>query len=59
MRWLFPGKEVRIDATCLDCSEPLALRFRDEEILELDPPGAVAHTVTSFAGAGGYTSAYR
>ena len=59
MRWLFPGQEVRIDSTCLDCGEPLSVSFRDEEIVELDPPGLVAHTVTSFAGSNDLTSAYR
>ena len=60
MRWLFPAQDVRIDSTCLDCGEPLSVRFRDEEILALDPPELVAHTVTSFfAGSGGFTSSYR
>ncbi len=49
MRWLFPGKEVRIEAACLDCGEPIVVRMRDDEILEVDPPDAVGHTVTSFA----------
>jgi len=59
VRWLFPGQEVQIDAPCLDCGEPIRLRFRDDAILELDPPEAVAHTVTSFAGPREYSSAYR
>ena len=42
VRWLFPGKEVRIDTVCLDCGEPIIVRMRDEEILEIDPPSAVA-----------------
>ena len=49
VRWLFPGKEVRIDAACLDCGDPIVVRMRDEEILEVDPPEAVGHTVISFA----------
>ena len=59
MRWLFPGKEVRIEAACLDCGEPIVVRMRDEEILEVDPPEAVGHTVTSFMKRTEYSSAYR
>ena len=43
VRWLFPGTEVRIDAHCLDCGEPILIRMRDEEILEVDPPTMVGH----------------
>ncbi len=43
VRWLFPGREVRLDVRCLDCGEPMVARFRDDEILELDPPGTVGH----------------
>jgi len=59
VRWLFPGKEVRIDAPCLDCGEPIVVRMRDEEILEVDPPETVGHTVTSFMKRDGGSSAYR
>jgi hypothetical protein len=43
VRWLFPGTEVRIDSPCLDCGEPIVVRMRDEEILEVDPPTTVGH----------------
>jgi hypothetical protein len=43
VRWLFPGTEIRIDAHCLDCGEPIFIRMRDEEILEVDPPTIVGH----------------
>jgi hypothetical protein len=43
VRWLFPGTEVRIDADCLDCGEPILIRMRDEDILEVDPPTTVGH----------------
>ena len=43
VRWLFPGTEVRIDTRCLDCGEPILIRMRDEEILEVDPPTTVGH----------------
>jgi hypothetical protein len=41
--WLFPGREVRIDARCLDCGEPLTVRMRDGELLEITPVTAVGH----------------
>jgi len=41
--WLFPGREVRVAATCLDCGEPLAVRMRDGALLEADPPTIVGH----------------
>ena len=59
MRWLFPGKEVRIDAACLDCGEPIVVRMRDDEILEVDPPETVGHTVASFARRSDASMAYR
>ena len=43
MRWLFPGTEVRLDSRCLDCGDPIVVRMRDEEILEVDPPTTVGH----------------
>ncbi|MCH8077047.1 MAG: hypothetical protein IIC64_14675 [SAR324 cluster bacterium] len=35
--WLFPGKEVTIDAPCLDCGEPVRVVVRDGEILRAEP----------------------
>ncbi len=43
VRWLFPHTEVRIDTFCLDCGEPLFIRMRDDEILEVNPPTMVGH----------------
>ena len=43
VRWLFPGTEVRIEARCLDCGQPILVRMRDEEILEVDPVTVVGH----------------
>ncbi len=59
MRWLFPGQEVRIDAPCLDCGEPMFVRMRDDEILEADPPGIAGHTVYSFTKRSEASPAYR
>ena len=44
MRWLFPGKTVRIDAPCLDCGESLSVELRDEEILSTSPDTMVGYT---------------
>ena len=49
VRWLFPGKEVRVDTRCLDCGEPITFRMRDEAILEVDPPLTVGHMNKPFA----------
>ncbi len=58
MRWLFPGREVRIDALCLDCAEPMVVRLRDEEILEVDPPTLVGHANIPLPKWGGETWAF-
>ena len=49
MRWLFPGTEVRLDTRCLDCGQPIVVRMRDDEILEVDPPTAVGHLNVPFS----------
>ena len=49
MRWLIPGTEVRIDTRCLDCGEPIAVRMRDDEILEVNPATTVGHMNIPFA----------
>jgi len=49
VRWLFPGTEIRIDSRCLDCGQPILVRMRDEEILEVNPATAVGHVNIAFA----------
>ena len=49
VRWLFPGTEIRIDTRCLDFGEPILVRMRDEEILEVNPPTTVGHMNIPFA----------
>lgn len=44
---------------CLDCGDPIVVRMRDEEILEVDPPGTVGHTVRSFTKRSDESSAFR
>jgi hypothetical protein len=49
VRQLFPGSEVRLDTRCLDCGQPIVVRMRDEEILEVDPPTTVGHINVPFS----------
>ena len=49
VRWLFPGTEIRIDTRCLDCGEPILVRMRDEELLEVNPATTVGHVNIPFA----------
>ena len=37
VRWLVPGKTVRVDAPCLYCGEPIVVEMGDEEITVVDP----------------------
>jgi hypothetical protein len=43
IRWLFPGKEVVVDVRDLATAEPIRVRYRDEEILEVSPETTVGH----------------
>ena len=49
VRWLFPGTEIRIDTRCMDCGEPIVVRMRDEDILEVNPATTVGHMNIPFA----------
>ncbi len=48
MRWLFPGSDIEINTTCLDCGEPIAVRLRDDELLDVDPTTAVGYMLSPF-----------
>ena len=50
MRWLFPGKTIRVEAPCLDCGEPMVVEMRDEEILLVDPDTVVGYTRSPVGG---------
>ena len=50
MRWLFPGKTVRIDAPCLDCGDPLHVVMRDEDVLEVEPASMVGYSYSQVGG---------
>ncbi|MCC6613093.1 MAG: hypothetical protein IT320_06410 [Anaerolineae bacterium] len=43
MGWLFPGKEVRIEARCLDCGESILVRTKDGELLDANPDTIIGH----------------
>jgi len=49
VRWLFPGQEVVVDSTCLDCGGSIRLRMRDEDILEIHPETALGYMPGPFA----------
>ena len=49
VRWLFPGTEIRIETRCLDCGQPILVRMRDEDILEVHPKTTVGHVNIPFA----------
>ena len=49
VRWLFPRKEIRIDTRCLDCGQPILVRMKDEDILEVNPTTTVGHMNIPFA----------
>ncbi len=41
MSLLFPGKELRIEAKCLDCGDHVVVRTKDDQVLEVAPETAV------------------
>ncbi len=43
IRWLFPGREVLVETRDLATAEPIRVRYRDEEILEVFPETVVGH----------------
>lgn len=43
IRWLVPGKDVRIEAPCLCCGEHVTVTMHDESY-EVDPTDAVGYT---------------
>lgn len=44
IRWLYPGKTVRIEAPCLSSGGDLVVEFHDEEILVAEPAEIVGYT---------------
>ena len=50
IRWLFPGKLVRVDAPCLDCGETMSIEMRDDEILSVSPPTIIGYSRSAVGG---------
>lgn len=50
IRWLFPGQQVRIQAPCLCCGDPMVLEMRDESITKIDPDTMVGYTSSEVGG---------
>jgi hypothetical protein len=50
VRWLVPGRTVRIEAPCLDCGDPMTIEMRDEEILLVEPDTIVGYTSAEVGG---------
>jgi len=44
VRWLFPGRTVRIEAPCLCCGEPMVLEMCDDELIATEPDDLVGYT---------------
>ena len=50
IRWLVPGRTVRIDAPCLCCGEPIVVETADEELSVVDPADTVGYTSDEVGG---------
>ena len=50
IRWLVPGRTVRIDAPCLCCGETMVVEMLDEELRTVDPADAVGYTSAEIGG---------
>jgi hypothetical protein len=50
IRWLFPGKVVRVNAPCVDCGESIALEMRDEQVLLAQPDTVVGYAYSPIGG---------
>jgi hypothetical protein len=50
IRWLVPGKQVRIDAPCLCCGEAIGVEMCDEDITVIEPDTAVGYTSSEIGG---------
>ena len=50
IRWLVPGSEIRIDAPCLCCGEPIVVEMSDESITTVEPAEVVGYTSSEVGG---------
>jgi len=58
VRWLFPDQEVLIESGCPDCGEPIRVRTRNDEVLEIYPDTAVGYQPSPFARSRSGSSAF-
>ena len=49
IRWLVPGKQVRVEAPCLCCGDPVLVMMQDDEY-GVDPVEAVGYTSAQVGG---------
>ncbi len=49
IRWLVPGKQVRIEAPCLCCGDPVVVTMQDDEY-DVDPVEVVGYTSAQVGG---------
>ena len=50
IRWLAPGREVRIEAPCLCCGEAITVTMLDEDITSTTPPEIMGYTSSEVGG---------
>jgi hypothetical protein len=50
VRWLFPGRTVRVDAPCLCCGEPIVIEARDELLSRVEPAETVGYSPVEVGG---------
>jgi hypothetical protein len=50
IRWLVPGKQVRVEAPCLCCGDPIVVEMCDEEISTVEPDEVVGYTCSEIGG---------
>jgi hypothetical protein len=50
IRWLVPGRRVRIDAPCLCCGEPIVVEMLDDEITSVEPDELVGYANAEIGG---------
>jgi hypothetical protein len=46
--WLFPGKTIRVDSTCLDCGLPMRVDIQDGILRHVEPESIVGYVAVPF-----------
>jgi hypothetical protein len=47
--WLFPGKVVQINASCLDCGGSMQVEIQDGTVIRTEPEGVMAYVAVPFS----------